>query len=158
MGMLDNEYWDNGTNVFSSASFSRVPYTDATYVAWLAAGNSPLPDPGVVALRVIFNNNNVGQKPWPTSFAAIAAMTAPQLAEVITDLNSLVGGLPKWAVGARTTNLGLNGVLFAAAGGVLASMTTLQKNVFILNYLDDNPSYLINPAFDATINVNPMLF
>lgn len=158
MSIYDNQYWDNGTNVFSSASFTRVPYTDANYVAFLAAGNSPLPDPGVTALRILLNANGIGQKPWASLFASIQALTAPQLANVITDLTSLVGGLPKWSVGPQTSNLKLNGAVFSLAGGVPASFTTLVKNDFIFNYLADNLLYLINPSFDATINVNPMVF
>jgi hypothetical protein len=88
MGMLDNQYWDNGTDVFSSASFTRVPYTNAAYVAWLAAGNTALPDPGVAALRTLLNVAGLGRRGLPAINAAIFALSASQQANVLIDLFS----------------------------------------------------------------------
>lgn len=38
-------YWDNGTDVFSSARQARVPYSDPAYIAWTEAGNAATRDP-----------------------------------------------------------------------------------------------------------------
>lgn len=63
-------YWDNGSDVFSSARQARVPYSDAAYVAWLAAGNVPTRDPGPTELRAVLEPYGIGLTPAET--AAIA--------------------------------------------------------------------------------------
>lgn len=53
----NNWYWIVGgdeANVWSSASYSSIPITDATYTAWLAAGGQPTPIATKAELQAVF--------------------------------------------------------------------------------------------------------
>jgi hypothetical protein len=53
-------YWDNGTDVFSSARRQRVAYSDKAYQDWLAAGGVPTKDPGPAELREVLAPYGLG--------------------------------------------------------------------------------------------------
>lgn len=60
-------YWDNGTQLFSSARQAAVPYADAAYQAWRARGNAPTRHPGDVALRAVLAPFGAGLSPQETA-------------------------------------------------------------------------------------------
>ena len=62
-----DHYWDNGTDVFSSKTQTRVPYNNAGYVAWLALGNVPTLDPGETLLREVLLPYQLGLTPEETA-------------------------------------------------------------------------------------------
>lgn len=70
-------YWDNGTDVFSSKTQTRVPYSNAEYQAWLARGNVPTKDPGNGLLRDVLAPYDIGLTPAET--AALAQSHADML-------------------------------------------------------------------------------
>lgn len=153
-----NWYWSNGDgSAFSSASLSTVQATDPTYQSWLAAGGIPTASPGMAQLRQLLSLAGIGVRTFVGLFQALATLdTTPggQRDKALTDLFSLSNGLPKWC-SQQTPNLGLMGVLFLAANN---APTTAQKMGMLLLYCQDNPNYLIAPAFDPTINITGTTF
>jgi hypothetical protein len=106
-----NWYWvvaGSTTQVFSSASGTYVAVSDATYVAWLAAGNSPSRIASEAELSAVLAKAApgvvVGSPAGLAAYAAakqsvimtggisvnIAASGAPQMVEASTDPASLV--------------------------------------------------------------------
>jgi hypothetical protein len=87
-------------------------------------------------------------------YTALAALTATQKTNVWTDLTS--GSPAKW-----TTNEGQNagaiglavGIVVDLAGAMTAAQLTDMKLRAVACYVYDNPRYLVNPPFDASINV-----
>lgn len=93
-----DHYWDNGTDVFSSKTQTRVPYSNADYQAWLARGNTPTKDPGNGLLRDVLLPYDLGLTPAETATFAddkadLAALKAAYSA-MIADLNTVIGWTP----------------------------------------------------------------
>lgn len=93
-------------------------------------------------------------RPAHAIFAALSALTGPQKTAVWADLT---GGSPaKW-----TSDRGPNaaailmcvGITVSLAGAMTAAQLTDMKVRAVAAYVLDNPLYLVNPAFDPTINV-----
>jgi hypothetical protein len=87
-------YWDNGSDVFSSKTQTRVPYSNAAYIAWLARGNVPTRDPGDAELREVLRIYEIGLTPAETAafvedHADIATLKAAYQT-IMTDLNTVI--------------------------------------------------------------------
>jgi hypothetical protein len=98
-------YWDNGTDVFSSKTQTRVPYSDAEYQAWLARGNVATKDPGEAELREVLAVYEIGLTPAETAqfSAAHVDMQAVKAAyqNIIADLNTVIGWTPPLSAAQR---------------------------------------------------------
>lgn len=94
------------------------------------------------------------RKTVATIYTQIGALTATQKANIWTDLTS--GSPAKW-----TTNEGANAAAIGIGVGIVANLVaalttaalTDQKIRVVAAYVWDNPTYLVTPSFDTSINV-----
>jgi len=93
-------------------------------------------------------------------FALSGSLPTPaagtQKAHVIADLftGSLAAGAQKWQQDPGPNAAAMSAVYAAiTASNGLATFNAAQQLIMAAMYVQDNPTYLVNPAFDATINV-----
>lgn len=83
---------------------------------------------------------------------AINALTATQQNNVWTDITS--GTPPKWATDTGPNAAAIMGLNWSAtASGATTANLNDAKRRLVAMYCQDVPGYLVNPSFDATINV-----
>lgn len=115
------------------------------FLAWNATQTPPLSlDPIAPFVRK--------QRPLYAIYADLQALTAAQKTAVWSDLSS---GTPKKYLTDAGPNAAAIGALDWAAsdsGATGASLTAARMRITAA-YCQDNPSYLVHPSFDATINV-----
>lgn len=86
--------------------------------------------------------------------ASLNALSAAQKNAVWSDLSS--GTPPKWALDAGPNAAAIAAIEWAATvpAGVTATEKTEARLRLAAMYCQDNPKYLVNPAFDPTINID----
>jgi hypothetical protein len=98
-------YWDNGTDVFSSKTQTRVPYSDAEYQAWLARGNVATKDPGDDLLREVLLPYEIGLTPAETQTFLDDQVDLADLkavyASIINDLTTVINWTPPLSAAQR---------------------------------------------------------
>lgn len=85
--------------------------------------------------------------------ADLNALSAGQKTAVWSDLSG--GSPPKWALDAGRNAAAIAAIEWAATvpAGITAAERTEARLRLAAMYVQDNPAYLVNPAFDPTINV-----
>lgn len=86
-------------------------------------------------------------------YTAIGALTATQQSAIWTDLTT--GTPPKWATDAGPNAAAIAAIHWSAAnsGATAANLNDARRRLAAM-YAQDNPGYLVAPAFDPSINVS----
>lgn len=84
--------------------------------------------------------------------ADLNALTAARKTAVWNDINS--GSPPKWALDVGVNAGAISAIEWGAttAGGTVAVQTEARLRLVAM-FCQDNPRYLVNPAFDSSINI-----
>lgn len=81
------------------------------------------------------------------------ALSAAKKTAIWNDINS--GTPPKWALERTDASYGIAAIEFSATSvaGITAAERTEARLRLVAMYIRGNPRYLVNPAFDPTINI-----
>lgn len=84
--------------------------------------------------------------------ADLASLTNTQKNNIWTDITS--GSPPKWSTDAGSNAAALAVLTLLGASSTLSAADVLEAKLRgVAMYCQDNPTYLVNPSFDPTINV-----
>lgn len=121
----------------------RIDYQSSATPAQIQQGDS---------IAMTFDLHDRGPRPLYAIYIDLQALSTTQKTEVWTDLSS---GSPK----KYYTDVGPNAAAIAAldwaasdSGATGAALTSARLRI-TASYVQDNPTYLVNPSFDPGINV-----
>jgi hypothetical protein len=104
--------------------------------------------------KAIYNGSTLLgiQRSMADLFIAISALTNAQKTAIWTDLSS--GSPAKYLLSEGAAEAGIAALDWAIkdSGATGASLTNARLRIAAM-YAYDNPLYLVNPSFDATINI-----